>query len=72
MAELRLDVLLEADRTGESVAARCRRHGISRQTYYQYRTRYLAEGLQGLQDRSRRPLSSPAQMDAELEAEICR
>jgi len=55
MPELRLAVLLEPERTGESVTAICRRHGISRQTYYRYRRRYLAEGLEGLDDRSHRP-----------------
>ena len=44
MAELRLEVLLEAERTGMSVTEVCRRYGISRQTYYRYRRRYLAEG----------------------------
>jgi transposase-like protein len=72
MAELRLEVLLEPERTGESVASVCRRNGISRETYYRYRRRYLAEGARGLADRSRRPASSPAKIDPELEREICR
>jgi transposase InsO family protein len=72
MAELRLAVLLEPERTGESVAEVCRRYGISRNTYYRYRRRYLMEGLEGLDDRSHRPIHSPAQMDPELEARICR
>jgi transposase-like protein len=49
MAELRLEVLLEAERTGLTVAEVCRRYGISRQTYYRYRRRYLAEGLAELE-----------------------
>jgi transposase InsO family protein len=72
MAELRRDVLLQPERTGESVAEICRRFGISRQTWYRYRRRYLAEGLDGLEDRSREPLRSPGRMDPELELEICR
>jgi transposase InsO family protein len=72
MAELRHEVLLEAECTGESVTAVCRRHGISRDTYYRYRRRYLAEGLEGLSDRSRCPMHFPAQIEADLEAEICR
>ena len=62
MAELRLDVLTEPLRTGETVADVCRRYGISRDTYYRYRRRYLAEGLDGLEDQSRRPSSSPVKM----------
>ena len=70
MAELRLEVLLEAERTGLTVTEICRRYGISRQTYYRYRRRYLAEGLFGLEDRSRRPLHPANQIPADLEARI--
>lgn len=72
MAEIRLDVVLEAERSGQTVAQVCRRHGISRDTYYRYRRRYLEEGLEGLEDRSRRPIRSPAQIDPDVEVEICR
>jgi len=72
MSELRLDVLVESERTGETVTDICRRYQISRQTYYRYRRRYLAEGRQGLEDRDRTPHRSPAQIDAELEVAICR
>jgi transposase InsO family protein len=72
MAELRLQLLLEAERAGESVASICGRYGISRDTYYRYRRRYLAEGLDGLVDRSKAPLRSPAQIDADLELKICK
>jgi transposase InsO family protein len=71
MAELRLEVLLEAERTGMSVTEVCRRYGISRQTYYRYRRRYLAEGLGGLEDRSRRPLEPANQIPVEVEVRIC-
>src|SRR6266498_4157768 len=72
MTELRLEVLLEPERTGESVAEVCRRREISRQSYYRFKRRYEAEGAEGLEARSRRPLSSPGQIDARLEVEICR
>lgn len=72
MAELRLEVLLEPGRTGESVASVCKRYGISRETFYRYRRRYLEEGLEGLRDRSTRPTRSPTRIAPELEAEICR
>lgn len=70
MAELRLEVLLEAERTGLTVSEVCRRYGISPQTYYRYRRRYLTEGLAGLKDRSRRPDQPANQIPAELELEI--
>jgi transposase-like protein len=63
MSELRLEVLLEAEQSGESVAEICRRYKISRETYYRYRRRYLAAGMEGLEDRSRRPKVSPGQID---------
>ena len=59
MAELRLEVLLEPERTGDSVAEVCRRRGISRDTFYEYKRRNEAEGVMGLAARSRRPTRSP-------------
>jgi transposase InsO family protein len=70
MEELKLAVLLEPERTGESVAEVCARHGVSRASYYRYRRRYLEEGVAGLEPRSRRPRSSPAQISPALEARI--
>lgn len=70
MRELKLAVLLEPERTGATVAEVCRRHGISRASFYRYRRRYLDEGVEGLQARSRRPRSSPGRIDASLEVEI--
>jgi transposase InsO family protein len=72
MAQLRLEVLLEPERTGDSVAEVCRRRGISRQTFYEYRRRFEAEGAAGLELRSRRPIRSPGQIDAALEVRICQ
>lgn len=37
----------------------CERHGISRPTGYKWMERYVAEGVDGLKDRSRAPKSSP-------------
>jgi transposase InsO family protein len=46
------------------------RYGVSRKTLYKWLNRYEAEGLSGLEDRSRAPGSCPHQTPAELEAEI--
>jgi transposase-like protein len=70
MEELKLAVLLEPQRTGASVVEVCRRQGISRASYYRYRRRFLDEGVEGLEPRSRRPHSSPRQIEAVLEVEI--
>lgn len=42
-----------------TVAELCRHYGISRPTAYKWLERYQAEGLAGLQDRSRAPLHHP-------------
>ena len=49
----------------------CRRRGISRETFYEYRRRYEDEGVVGLEPRPRRPVRSPRQIDVDLEVEIC-
>jgi transposase InsO family protein len=70
MKELKLEVLLEPERTGDSVVEICRRRGISRASFYRYRRRYLEQGTVGLEPRSRRPRGSPGRIAAPLEAEI--
>jgi Helix-turn-helix domain len=57
--------VLEPERTGETVAEVCERHGISRASFYRYRRRFLEEGAAGLE-----PRSSPAQIEPALEARI--
>jgi transposase InsO family protein len=56
----------------ENVAAFCRREQISRQTFYKYRRRFREDGLAGLEERSRRPKSSPGQTAAEVEEAVLR
>jgi transposase-like protein len=70
MEELKLKVVLEPERTGETVAEVCARHGISRASFYRCRRRYRAEGVAGLEPRSRRPRVSPGQIESVLEARI--
>jgi transposase-like protein len=71
MEELKLELLSEPERTGDSIAEVCRRRGISRESFYLYRRRYEQEGAAGLESRSRRPLSSPGRIPVLLETEIC-
>jgi transposase InsO family protein len=58
-------------RNGE-VAQFCRDQGICRQTFYKWKARYQADGFDGLQERSRRPLSSPMQTPVEIEELVVR
>lgn len=55
-----------------NVAAFCRDEQISRQTFYKFRRRFRDGGIDGLQDRSRRPLSSPGQTSAAVEDMVVR
>src|SRR5919201_4147318 len=52
---------------GLNVSAFCCEHGISRETFYVWRRRYRAEGLDGLEPRSRAPKSRPQRIGSELE-----
>lgn len=53
-----------------NVSAFCREHGLSRETFYVWRRRYEAEGLDGLIPRSRAPRSSPHRTSIEIEDTI--
>lgn len=70
--ETRLRAVLAADLSGVPVSELCRQLGISRDTFYRYRGRFLAEGPAGLASRSRRPHHSPNQIGAAIEDEIVR
>src|SRR6478735_644838 len=55
-----------------NVSGVCREAGISRKTFYKWHARYLAEGLDGLEERSRRPKRSPGQVTGPIEELIVR
>ena len=69
-----MDIRMAAALAGqvENVAAFCRERQISRQTFYKFRGRFDEQGIDGLQDRSRRPLTSPGQTPAEVEDMVVR
>jgi len=66
----RREFVLLAQRSGANLAQLCRNFGISRKTAYKWIERHRAEGMGGLQDRSRRPHCSPDRSTPELEAQI--
>lgn len=49
------------------VTAECVRVGVSTKTFYKYRKRFAAEGVEGFYPRSRRPLTSPHGVSAAVE-----
>lgn len=67
---LREEFVHLARQEGANRRALCRRFGISAQTGYKWLGRYEADGAQGLQDRSRRPLTSPQQTDPRREEAV--
>jgi putative transposase len=60
----RMVALWESGRTPTELA---RRFGVSRQTIYTFISRWQSEGESGLEDRSRRPHSSPRRTSATVE-----
>ena len=55
---------------GVNVTELCASVGVSRKTFYKWRARFAAEGLEGLEPRSRRPHESPSRTPVEIEDRI--
>lgn len=64
-----MDIRMAAALAGqiENVTEFCRRNDFSRETFYKYRRRFREGGIEGLQEQSRRPLTSPGQTPVEVE-----
>ena len=58
--------------SGAPVTEVARRYGVSRQAVHGWLGRYEREGLAGLADHSHRPAHQPRQLEAQVEALICR
>ena len=52
--------------------ALCQEYGISTKTGYKWRERFLREGLEGMEEESRRPQSHPKQLPEEEVCEMVR
>jgi len=61
-------LLIERIRRGTRVTEAAQAAGISRRTAYKWIARHAREGVEGLRDRSSRPLSSPTALTVE---EVC-
>lgn len=68
--EERLRFAVLASQGEQSMAALCRQFGISRQTGYVWRARYLAGGAAQMADRSRRPHTCPRQTAPDIEQAV--
>lgn len=67
---LRQEFVELARQEGANRRELCRRFGISSPTAYKWIKRFEEQGCEGLVDRSRRPLSSPAISSPEIEAAV--
>lgn len=70
--ELKTEFVQLADQPTANMSQLCRRYGISRPTGYKWLKRYRSEGIQGLQERSRRPRNSPNQTSDQIEQLIVK
>lgn len=71
LVELRLRVIADVQ-GGLSPREAAARHGTSKSQVYEWLARHREGGAQGLLPRSRRPLRSPARLEAVIEEEIVR
>ena len=65
----REEFVYQALEPGASITGLCREYGISRKTGYKWLARYREEGVEGLQDWSRRPKTSPLGVSGDVVAE---
>jgi DNA-binding transcriptional ArsR family regulator len=70
VVEQRYQAVLEVIRDGASIIDIATRVGVSRQTVHNWLARYRDGGLEGLKDRSHRPVSCPHQIPAAVDARI--
>jgi transposase-like protein len=69
-AARRLAIIRHAQEVTGNVSATCRYFGITRQAFYDWLRPYEEHGLEGLRDRSRRPLTSPNMTKGEVVGKI--
>jgi transposase InsO family protein len=66
----RLEFVQFASQEDVNLTALCQRFGISRTTGYKWLERYSEDGLDGLEDQSRRPQHAPGRTSAAMEAQV--
>lgn len=70
VAEQRYQAVMAVISDGLSISQVAEKVGVSRQTLHSWLARYEASGLEGLVDRSHRPVRCPHQMPAAVEAAL--
>jgi putative transposase len=72
VVDTRVEFVMRALREEKGFRELCREYGVSPKTGYKWKRRFLEEGLQGLEDLSRKPLGSPSQIAEDVLCEIIR
>src|SRR5438105_609612 len=67
----RTEFVLKALRT-DNFRALCQEYGITPKTGYKWKARFLAEGVTGMAEQSRRPATSPESLGEGVVCEIVR
>jgi transposase InsO family protein len=67
---LKWEFVMLAQQPGTNLSALCRQFGISRPTGYRWLERHQAQGVTGLVEHSRRPITSPGQTAPTIEAQV--
>ncbi|MGH1347242.1 MAG: IS481 family transposase [Nannocystales bacterium] len=68
--KIRHQFVLMALEPDANISELCREHGISRKTAYKWLERFKARGVQGLEDLSKRPHSSPLRASGEMVLQV--
>jgi len=66
----RSGIMRHAEEVTKNIAKTCRYFGIGRTAFYRWYWRYQKYGIEGLRDRTRRPLNSPRTTKIEVIAKI--
>ena len=69
VTDLRFEFVVRALQESTSFSSLCKEYDISPKTGYKWKERFMAEGLAGLSDQSRRPKTSPKELSGEA---VCR
>ena len=68
----KLEFVIKSFSPGVNFTELCREYGISTKTGYKWKERFLAEGIEGLHNQSRKPHNNPAQLTEEVVCELIR
>ncbi len=68
----RTEFVLKAMSESNNFGQLCREYGVSRKTGYKWKRRFLAEGLGGLQERSRQPHGHARELSEVVVCEVIR